>query len=361
MRGFSFTQNNIEYVIVLPSITYTSRNKVVAGSQELEIYDSTVMASLETAIAAYQPGGASGTSFTKDDFVTPRGISGFYMYKSPDGTTFYTNRNTSTNLNKSYIYNSAEDRWPSKSYTSIPDPFYGYNVWYADGKTFYSSGTTHRVLNYNPSTGTATWNSKSWSGLSNFTGTYVWSAGSNVYYSNGTAQYVLDVSTSTWSVQTWVGLTEFDGRYVWSDGSNVYYSNGAAQYVLDVSTSTWSEKVWNGFSSIYGRQVWSDGSYIYLSNTSDQYVLDVSSSTWSEKVWNGLSSFTGVNIYNINGIIYWGDNNGVVKKLDTTTSTWLDWYAVADVDLNASNIISGNTVYNLNDIDMSFKPKSNNP
>lgn len=60
MIGFSFTQNNIEYVIVLPSVTYTSGNKVVVGSQELEIYDSTVMASLETAVAAYQPGGSSG-------------------------------------------------------------------------------------------------------------------------------------------------------------------------------------------------------------------------------------------------------------------------------------------------------------
>ena len=60
MIGFSFTQNNIEYVIVLLSVTYTSQNKLAVGSQELEIYDSTVMASLEAAIAAYQPGGSSG-------------------------------------------------------------------------------------------------------------------------------------------------------------------------------------------------------------------------------------------------------------------------------------------------------------
>ena len=60
MIGFSFTQNNAEYVIVLPSITYTSGNKVYVGSQELEILDNTVMASLEAAIVAYQPGGSSG-------------------------------------------------------------------------------------------------------------------------------------------------------------------------------------------------------------------------------------------------------------------------------------------------------------
>ena len=77
------------------------------------------------------------------------------------------------------------------------------------------------------------WSTKSWTGLTNFGGDYVWTDGENIYYSSGTSHYVLDKATSTWSTKSWTGLTNFGGLYVWTDGENIYYSNNQTHSVLD--------------------------------------------------------------------------------------------------------------------------------
>ena len=119
------------------------------------------------------------------------------------------------------------------------------------------------------------WSAKTWSGLSSFNGNKVWTDGTNIYYSSGTTHYVLDKSTSTWSSKSWNGLNSFAGDYIWTDGDNIYYSGGTSsdQYVLDKSTSTWSKKTWSGLTSFDGIYIWTDGTNIYYSNSSNQYVL----------------------------------------------------------------------------------------
>ena len=57
------------------------------------------------------------------------------------------------------------------------------------------------------------------------------------------------VNPSIWETKTWSGLTEFHGIYTWTDGTDIYYSYGTSnQYVLDKATSTWKPKTWNGLT-----------------------------------------------------------------------------------------------------------------
>ena len=166
------------------------------------------------------------------------------------------------------------------------------------------------------------WDQKTWSGLSNFDGSFVWTDGTDIYYSNNNYQYVLDKSTFTWSVKTWNGVPYFYRENIWTDGTDIYYSNGSAQYVLDKTTSTWSVKTWNGISTIYGHRIWTDGTNIYCSNGSQQYVLDKSTSTWSEKIWSGLTSFVGNLVWTDGTNFYYSTTSGAQYVLNKSTSTW---------------------------------------
>ena len=74
-----------------------------------------------------------------------------------------------------------------------------------------------------------------------------------------------------WGSKTWTGLTSFSGQQIWTDNENIYYSNGSDQYVLDKSNSTWSVKTWIGLSSMYGAQIWKEGENIYYSYLQTQY------------------------------------------------------------------------------------------
>ena len=69
------------------------------------------------------------------------------------------------------------------------------------------------------------WNTKTWSGLSNFSGNSIWKDGDNIYYSYDGTNYVLNKSTGTWNPKTWYGLTSFYGSNIWKDGDNIYYSD----------------------------------------------------------------------------------------------------------------------------------------
>ena len=162
---------------------------------------------------------------------------------------------------------------------------------------------------------------KTWNGMTSFTGDKIWTDGTNIYYSSSSNQYILNKSTSTWSTKTWNGLTSFYGRYIWTDGTDIYYSNGTTQYVLDKSTSTWSIKSWSGLTSFYGERIWTDGTNIYYSYSSNQYVLDKSTSTWSKKSWSGMTSFSGQLVWTDGTDIYYS-NGSTHRKLNKSTSTW---------------------------------------
>ena len=34
----------------------------------------------------------------------------------------------------------------------------------------------------------------------------------------------IDIGAKEWQTKTWSGLTNFSGSHVWSDGENIYYS-----------------------------------------------------------------------------------------------------------------------------------------
>ena len=172
------------------------------------------------------------------------------------------------------------------------------HVWTDGTNYYYSNSSTQLVfdkVNY-------TWVTKTWNGLSSFSGSSVWTDGTYIYNSSS---YVLDVSTSTWVSKVWNGLSSFNGSYIWTDGDSIYFSSNSQQYVLDVSTSTWVTKTWNGLTSFTSSFIWSDGFDIYYSSGTNQYVLDVSTSTWVTKTWNGLDSFDGSNISYIFGNYYY--------------------------------------------------------
>ena len=149
------------------------------------------------------------------------------------------------------------------------------------------------------------WQTKTWSGLTNFSGTQIWTNGVNIYYSNGDDQYQLDKSTSTWQTTTWSGLNPY-GSYIWTDGENIYYSKDGDQFQLDSLNSTWSAKSWTGLTNFDGRYVWTDKENIYYSNGS-QYQLDKSTSTWLSKDWQGI-----VNLTSFNGMFTWQDTGGTI-------------------------------------------------
>ena len=209
--------------------------------------------------------------------------------------------------------------WYTKTWTGLTN-FSGDNIWSDGDNIYYSSGSNQYVLDKS----TLTWSTKEWTGLTYFDGAYIWSDGDNIYCSDFSNQYVLDKSTSTWTTKTWIGLTSFTGDCIWSDGDNIYYSMGSNQRILDKSTSTWTTKEWTGLTNFDGSSTWSDGDNIYCSigsSQNNQYVLDKSTSTWSTKTWSGLTNFEGNYIWSDGDNIYYslGVNQYV---LDKSTSTW---------------------------------------
>ena len=171
-----------------------------------------------------------------------------------------------------------------------------------------------------------TWVTKSWSGLTNFSGEDVWSDGINIYYSSGTTQYVLNKSNSTWSAKTWTGLTNFSGHNIWTDGFSLYYSSGTTQYKLN-KNSTWVAKTWSGLTNFNGEDVWElyDGSFIfYYSNGTTQYQLNRETGVWSVKTWSGLTNFYGNNIVGSpQQYFYYNGTQGAYLSNNTWTAATL--------------------------------------
>jgi len=195
-------------------------------------------------------------------------------------------------------------------YAVYPAALGGDKIW-TDGDTiYYSSGTTHCVLD----TINYTVSSIEWSGLTSFSGYDIWTDGDNVYYSYNSKQYVLDMTNYTVLPMTWSGLTSFSGSDVWTDGNNVYYSDGSKHYVLDKETSTWSKKTWSGLTSFSGSDVWTDGNNIYYSSGTTHYVFDIVTNSWISKEWVGLTYFFGSYVWT-DGEDYYVSNYKLVKRV----------------------------------------------
>ena len=236
--------------------------------------------------------------------------------------------------------------WDTKTWTGLTN-FEGDYIWSDGENIYYSYSSNQYVLNKL----TLTWSIKTWNGLTNIYGNHIWTDGENIYYSYGSSnQYVLDKSTSTWSPKEWTGLTNYIGDYIWTDGENIYYSFLGDQYILDKSTSTWSPKIWSGLTSFYGPGTWSDGDNIYYSVSSNQYVLDKLTSTWSPKTWTGLTNPEGGYIWLDGDNIYYseGSNQYVLDKL---TSTWSPkiWTGLTDFDSIYIWTDGNNIYYSLNE------------
>lgn len=264
-----------------------------------------------------------------------------FYYDSSNSKHYMLNKSvsTSTNLSWKEVTITSSISFDNLTYTRI---------WSDGTNTYYSYGSTQYVWNKS----TFSWDSKTWKGLTSFTGSYTWTDGSNIYLSVNDSNYILNKETSTWSAKTWIRDISLDGRYIWTDGVDVYfsgYSSGIKHRVLDKSTSTWSTKEWNNVpSNMVGTCIWTDGVDVYYSYESSQYVLDKSTSTWVQKTWNGLTSFYGEYTWIANGNVYYSYTDGNTYVLDRATSTWNTVTSmgllILDVD-NAEIWTDGNDVF----------------
>lgn len=144
-----------------------------------------------------------------------------------NGTSYHLGANANYKLNKSTL------TW-EQFYTWNNVNFVTHSVW-TDGEKYYATGlpsitssssTTYELVGDE-------WVSKTWNGLNPRYGTCIWTDGHNVYYSHESDQYILDKSTSTWIPITWTGLTNFDGSYtILFDGIVYFYNNGSNVYEL---------------------------------------------------------------------------------------------------------------------------------
>ena len=123
-----------------------------------------------------------------------------------DGTnTYYSNGS------EHYVLNG--DTWETKVWNGTTS-FLVDDIW-TDGTNVYCNG----IYKLNNATNTWEWNYCNVLGL---IGNQIWTDGTNTYYSTGSEQYVLN--GDTWEHKTWTGLTSFSGGCVWTDGENYYYS-----------------------------------------------------------------------------------------------------------------------------------------
>jgi hypothetical protein len=172
-----------------------------------------------------------------------------------------------------------------------------------------------------------TWESRTWYGLTSFTGNPIWTDGTDVYYSAGSDQYILNRATSTWESKTWEGMSSFYGSAVWSDGTDIYCSNSSTQKILNKTTGEWETKTWNGsLRPNSGSRVWTDGTNFYYSKDTTQYVLNKATDTWETKTWNGLNNFVGENVWSDGTDIYYSNGTYAQYRLNKLTDTWETMY-----------------------------------
>ena len=163
------------------------------------------------------------------------------------------------------------------------------------------------------------WLIKQWSGSPAYLGgNNIWSEGDNIYYSSGSTHYVLDKSTSTWSTKTWNGLTKFYGNYIWSDGDNIYYSSQSdnKQYVLDKGTSPKLLLGSNGeFNAIDAKNVLLPA----VTSSDNGKILRVVDGEWAAAGVDS-SSFGAYRVDAVINVSDWVLTNGVYRANITNTT-----------------------------------------
>ena len=264
--------------------------------------------------------GADTTGFAKGGIYKYNGIEWESLGDSVEQTYDSTSPNAQSggaidNAIKQFITDNTTLVWENKTWQGLTD-FYGNQVWKDEGNTYFSDGTTHRVLNRS----TDTWETKTWSGLSRFYGSGIWHDGDNLYFSENTTQYVFNRAEDKWERKTWNGLTNFSfATDIWTDGIDFYFSDNSRQYVLNRETSTWEPKTWNINIGV-APDVWHDGDITYYSSGSHEYVLNKTTMEWEPKTWYGLSSdsFTGRDIWT-DGNTFYLDYRLVLNRV---TDTW---------------------------------------
>ena len=173
--------------------------------------------------------------------------------------------------------------------------------------------TTYEVVNVFKSN----WTAKTWTGLTNFSGTAIWTDGKDIYCSDSIGgaykTYKLNKETSEW---TYVRADGVAGNKIWTNGRDIYYSNGSTHKKFNQQTKTWGTTSFGGLTSFNGGNVWSDGANIYHTASGTSHKLTAGPSGdwqyWSSVTISAPHYKDGSRVYNYwSGANIWGAGNEV--------------------------------------------------
>lgn len=151
-------------------------------------------------------------------------------YNSFDGEDIWTDGNNvfagRYRLNGNEVASVKHITW-----SNIPDNFDPINIWHIGDTTYYSNGTTHKIINEDTMSFD---NFTQWKGLSNFDGKDIWNdIDGNIFYKD---TYILDTKTKTWLPKYWNLIDDkkssdiIKSEYIWSDSKSTYINN---DYILN--------------------------------------------------------------------------------------------------------------------------------
>lgn len=151
-------------------------------------------------------------------------------YKSFTGEDIWTDGNNI--FADAYLLNSNEVASIKHiTWSNIPDNFDPINIWHIGNTTYYSNGTTHKIINEDKMSFD---NFTEWKGLSNFDGKDIWNdIDGNIFYKD---TYILDTKTKTWLPKYWNLIDDkkssdiIKSEYIWSDSKSTYINN---DYILN--------------------------------------------------------------------------------------------------------------------------------
>ena len=136
--------------------------------------------------------------------------------------------NGTTGNDYQLVLSKTTDEWTKESLGSLnPQTFDGLSIWHdvQDNVYMITNSGNHYVLD----TSESRWVAKTWTGApSPFYANYVWNDGVNTYYSYGTTQKILDVENSSWTTID-LGIV---ATVTWTDGNNIYALYNQTIYIL---------------------------------------------------------------------------------------------------------------------------------
>lgn len=212
-------------------------------------------------------------AFTSDSSL--RSFYGRYIWKT-NNATYYSKGAEQHKL----VVGPGNLRWVTVQWTDLTEPL-GSEIWADDKNIYYSNDTNQYILEYsNDNNNNKTTIPITWSNIpDNFDPANIWHIENTTYYSKGTTHRIINEDTMSFDDFTqWKGLDSFSGEYIWKSNNNIYYTPIlGGSYILDVGTHTWLPKNWisndiKSDSDITSRNyIWSDGIRTYYSSN---YVLN---------------------------------------------------------------------------------------